>query len=168
MYGRDTFMRFASSVCDTPSSFIRRRMRRRNAEPILSIAVNGIWRVVSFNAETQGRRVRREFYGRCAARNDATGVWGVAPRYKTLLMCYYEIGSQCEASSNRLCVLTPAPLRGQASPGGYASLRLCVKHLYTFYMFYTAKNMLSSFRVFCVFRGSNLCVLCGYRHDAQF
>ena len=30
------------------------------------------------------------------------------------------------------------PLRGQASPGGYASLRLCVKHLYTFYMFYTA------------------------------
>ena len=39
MYGRDTFMRFASSVCDTPSSFIRRRMRRRNAEPILSIAL---------------------------------------------------------------------------------------------------------------------------------
>ena len=55
MYGRDTFMRFASSVCDTPSSFIRRRMRRRNAEPILSIAVNGIWRVVSSNAETQSR-----------------------------------------------------------------------------------------------------------------
>ena len=39
MYGRDTFIRFASSVCDTPSSFIRSRMRRRNAEPILSIAV---------------------------------------------------------------------------------------------------------------------------------
>ena len=38
MYGRDTCMRFASSVCDTPSSFIRSRMRRRNAEPILSIA----------------------------------------------------------------------------------------------------------------------------------
>ena len=38
MYGRDTFIRFASSVCDTPSSFIRSRMRRRNAEPILSIA----------------------------------------------------------------------------------------------------------------------------------
>ena len=30
---------------------------------------------------------------------------GLAPRYKTLLMCYYEIGSQCEASSNRLCGL---------------------------------------------------------------
>ena len=78
-------------------------------------------------------------------------------------MCYYEIGSQCEASSNRLCVLTPAPLRGQASPGGYAPLgtrfarlgrfpmgrahpqgavtRLCVKHLYTFYMFYTAEEV---------------------------
>lgn len=39
MYGRDTCMRLASSVCDTPSSFIRSRMRRRNAEPILSIAV---------------------------------------------------------------------------------------------------------------------------------
>ena len=38
MYGRDTSMRFASSVCDTPSSFIRSRMRRRNAEPTLSIA----------------------------------------------------------------------------------------------------------------------------------
>ena len=38
-----------------------------------------------------------------------------------------------------------------------ASLRLCVKHLYTFYMFYTAKNLLSSFSVF---RGSILCVLC--------
>ena len=37
MYGRDTFIRFASSVRETPSSFIRRRMRRRNAEPILSI-----------------------------------------------------------------------------------------------------------------------------------
>ena len=32
-------MRLASSVCDTPSSFILSRMRRRNAEPILSIAV---------------------------------------------------------------------------------------------------------------------------------
>ena len=62
-YGRDTFMRRASSVCDTPSRFIRSRMRRRNAEPILSIAVNGICRVVSFNAEAQRRRVRREFYG---------------------------------------------------------------------------------------------------------
>ena len=61
------------------------------------------------------------------------------------------------------------PLRGQASPGGYASLRLCVKHLYTFYMFYTA--IIFSFRVFSVFRGSNLCVLyvlCGYRHDVHF
>ena len=55
MYGRDTCMRFASSDCDTPSSFIRRRMRRRNAEPILSIAVNGICRVVSFNAEALRR-----------------------------------------------------------------------------------------------------------------
>ena len=110
MYGRDTFIRFASSVCDTPSSFILSRMRRRNAEPILSIAVNGICRVVSFNAEAQRRRVRREFYGRCAAGNAATGVWGLAPRYKTLLMCYYEIGSQCEASSNRLCVLCVSAL----------------------------------------------------------
>ena len=32
-------MRRANSVCDTPNSFIRSRMRRRNAEPILSIAV---------------------------------------------------------------------------------------------------------------------------------
>ena len=39
MYGRDTFMRRASSVCETPSSFIRRKMRRRNAEPIRSIAL---------------------------------------------------------------------------------------------------------------------------------
>ena len=31
---------------------------------------------------------------------------------------------------------------------------------YTLYMFYTAKNLLSSFRVFSVFRGSILCVLC--------
>lgn len=38
MYGRDTFIRLASSVCDTPSSFILSRMRRRNAEPTLSIA----------------------------------------------------------------------------------------------------------------------------------
>ena len=56
IYGRETCIRFASSVCDTPSSFIRSRMRRRNAEPILSIAVNGICRVVSFNAEAQRRR----------------------------------------------------------------------------------------------------------------
>lgn len=42
MYGRDTSMRFASSVCDTPSSFIRSRMRLKNAEPILSIAFNGL------------------------------------------------------------------------------------------------------------------------------
>ena len=65
----------------------------------------GICRVVSFNAEAQRRRVRRVFYGCCAAGNAATGDWGLAPRYKTLLMCYHEIGSQCEASSNRLCVL---------------------------------------------------------------
>ncbi len=38
MYGRDTFIRRASSVCDIPSSFIRRSIRRRNADPILSIA----------------------------------------------------------------------------------------------------------------------------------
>ena len=82
-------------------------MQRRLAlHKYLVAPVNGIWRVVSSNAEAQRRRVRREFYGRCAAGNAATGVWGLAPRYKTLLMCYYEIGSQCEASSNRLCVLS--------------------------------------------------------------
>ena len=36
MYGRDTFMRRASSVCDTPSSFILCSIRRRNTDPILS------------------------------------------------------------------------------------------------------------------------------------
>ena len=39
MYGRDTFMRLASSVCDIPSSFIRSRIRRRNAEPMRSMVV---------------------------------------------------------------------------------------------------------------------------------
>ena len=38
MYGRETCMRCASSDCDTPSSFIRRRIRRRNADPIWSTA----------------------------------------------------------------------------------------------------------------------------------
>ena len=38
MYGRDTFIRRARSVCDIPSSFIRSSIRRRNADPILSIA----------------------------------------------------------------------------------------------------------------------------------
>jgi len=39
MYGFETFMRAASSVCVTPSSFMRRRMRRRNAEHTWSTAV---------------------------------------------------------------------------------------------------------------------------------
>ena len=39
MYGFDTFMRFASSLWFTPSSFIRRRMWRRNTEPMWSIAL---------------------------------------------------------------------------------------------------------------------------------
>ena len=38
MYGRDTCILLASSVCDTPSSFIRLSIRLKNAEPILSIA----------------------------------------------------------------------------------------------------------------------------------
>ena len=38
MYGRETFIRLASSVCDTPSCFIRRSIRLKNADPILSIA----------------------------------------------------------------------------------------------------------------------------------
>jgi len=37
MYGRETFMRLASSVWETPSCFIRRRIWRRKAEPIWSI-----------------------------------------------------------------------------------------------------------------------------------
>ena len=41
MYGRDTFMRRASSDCETPSCFMRRMMRRKNAEPIWSIVFKG-------------------------------------------------------------------------------------------------------------------------------
>ena len=37
-YGRDTFIRFASAVCERPRAFIRRINFLRNAEPILSIA----------------------------------------------------------------------------------------------------------------------------------
>ena len=46
MYGRETFIRLASSVWETPSCFIRRRIRRRKAEPIWSIVFivgNGEW-----------------------------------------------------------------------------------------------------------------------------
>ena len=39
----DTCIRFASSVCDTPSCFIRSSIRLKNAEPTLSIAF------ISFN-----------------------------------------------------------------------------------------------------------------------
>ena len=39
MYGRETCIRAASSDCDTPSSFMRRSIRRRNADPILSTAL---------------------------------------------------------------------------------------------------------------------------------
>jgi len=39
MYGRETFMRLASSVWETPSCFIRRSIWRRNAEQIWSIVV---------------------------------------------------------------------------------------------------------------------------------
>ena len=64
-----------------------------------------------FNAEAQS--TQRVF--RAAARQCVThrGSGGYPPlRYKTLLMYYYEIGSQCEASSNHLCVLrVSAPLR---------------------------------------------------------
>jgi len=38
MYGRETCIRLASSVWLMPSCFIRRSIRRRNADPILSIA----------------------------------------------------------------------------------------------------------------------------------
>ena len=38
MYGRDTFIRRARSVWVIPSSLIRRSIRRRNADPILSTA----------------------------------------------------------------------------------------------------------------------------------
>lgn len=37
-YGRETFIRFASAVCERPRDFIRRISFLRNAEPILSIA----------------------------------------------------------------------------------------------------------------------------------
>lgn len=37
-YGRETFIRFASAVCERPWAFIRRISFLRNAEPILSIA----------------------------------------------------------------------------------------------------------------------------------
>ena len=37
-YGRETFIRFASAVCERPRAFIRRSSFLRNAEPILSIA----------------------------------------------------------------------------------------------------------------------------------
>ena len=37
-YGRETFIRFASAVCERPRAFIRRISFLRNAEPILSIA----------------------------------------------------------------------------------------------------------------------------------
>ena len=36
MYGLDTFIHRASSVCEIPSSFIRSKICRRNADPILS------------------------------------------------------------------------------------------------------------------------------------
>ena len=39
IYGRDTFIRRASSVCETPSSFILSRICRRNADPILSMFI---------------------------------------------------------------------------------------------------------------------------------
>ena len=37
-YGRETFIRLASAVCERPRAFIRRISFLRNAEPILSIA----------------------------------------------------------------------------------------------------------------------------------
>jgi hypothetical protein len=37
MYGLDTFIRRASSVCVTPSSFMRSKICRKKADPILSI-----------------------------------------------------------------------------------------------------------------------------------
>ena len=37
-YGRETFIRFASAVCERPRAFIRRISFLRNAEPILSTA----------------------------------------------------------------------------------------------------------------------------------
>jgi len=41
MYGLDTFIRRASSVCEIPSSFMRSKICRRNADPILSMVVMG-------------------------------------------------------------------------------------------------------------------------------
>ena len=50
MYGRETFMRLASSVWETPSCFIRRRIRRKKAEPI--------WSIVFIRSQGSGVRVR--------------------------------------------------------------------------------------------------------------
>ena len=60
MYGRETFMRLASSVCDTPSCFIRRSIRRRKAEPIWS---TGFIRGEESGVSTQGSGVRRQKSG---------------------------------------------------------------------------------------------------------
>jgi hypothetical protein len=39
MYGLDTFIRRASSVCEIPSSFMRSKICRKNADPILSMFI---------------------------------------------------------------------------------------------------------------------------------
>ena len=48
IYGRDTFICRASSVCETPSSFIRSKICRINADPILSMFIGFRFRVASF------------------------------------------------------------------------------------------------------------------------
>ena len=52
IYGLDTFIRRASSVCETPSSFIRSKICRRNADPILSMFIGFRFRVASFGLST--------------------------------------------------------------------------------------------------------------------
>jgi hypothetical protein len=48
MYGLDTFIRRASSVCEIPSSFMRSKICRKNADPILSMFIGFGFRVASF------------------------------------------------------------------------------------------------------------------------
>ena len=82
-YGRDTFIRFASAVCERPRAFIRRINFLRNAEPILSIAFTphsvtylfrGVKRAATNVLMFKARRARRNRHVRslCRRRHSVT------------------------------------------------------------------------------------------------
>ncbi len=82
-YGRDTFIRFASAVCERPRAFIRRINFLRNAEPILSIAFTpysvtylfrGVKRAATNVLTFKARRARRNRHVRslCRRRHSVT------------------------------------------------------------------------------------------------